>query len=64
MTLHADVLDPVATCKVGDCRWHAHADSADDAALAWTAHLAAVHRGDWDDDTRKDDHAPLAAQVP
>lgn len=49
LTLHFDDADPVATCKVGDCRWHAHGDSINDAVLAWTKHLAAVHRNDWDD---------------
>lgn len=39
--------DPVAWCLIGDCRWHGHGDSINDAVLAWTAHLTAVHREDW-----------------
>ena len=49
MTLHFDDADPVATCMVKDCGWHAHGDSINDAVLAWTAHLTAKHRGDWGD---------------
>ena len=62
MSLHFDDADPVAECHVvvknrelsaryGEpvqCRWHAHGDSVNDAVLAWTGHLAAQHRGDWE----------------
>ena len=48
MTLHFEDVDPVATCRVGDCGWDAHGDSVNDAVLAWTAHLADKHRMDWD----------------
>ena len=48
MSLHFDDADPVAVCHVGTCRWHAHGDSVNDAALAWTRHLAAVHSRDWE----------------
>ena len=55
MSLHFDDADPVSTClvavpsKAGEqCGWHAHGDSLNDAVLAWTKHLTAVHREDWD----------------
>ena len=49
MTLHFSDVDPVATCKVKQCNWHAHGDSMNDAVTAWTKHLTVAHRGDWDD---------------
>jgi hypothetical protein len=55
MSLHMDDVDPVTTCLVAvqskggeQCGWHAHGDSLNDAVLAWTKHLAQVHRDDWD----------------
>lgn len=48
MSLHFDDIDPTAQCHVGECRWHAHGDSVNDAALAWTKHLSAQHRDDWE----------------
>ena len=49
MSLHFEDADPVATCLVSGCGWHAHGDAMADAAAAWTAHVASDHRGDWDD---------------
>ena len=49
MTLIFEDADPVATCHTGICRSHFHGDSVNDAVLAWTAHLAADHRSDWND---------------
>ena len=49
MTLHFEDADPVATCRTANCRQHFHGDSVNDAVLAWTAHLAADHRSDWND---------------
>lgn len=46
--LHFDDADPVAACYVGRCGWTGHGDSVNDAVKAWTAHLTATHRGDWD----------------
>lgn len=48
MSLHFDDMDPTAECHIKACRWHGHGDSVNDAVLAWTAHLAAKHRGDWE----------------
>ena len=48
MSLHFSDADPIAECHVADCRWHGHGDSVNDAVLAWTAHLAKVHREDWE----------------
>ena len=49
MGLHFSDADPVTRCHVGDCQWHGHGDSINDAARAWTAHLTAEHRNDWPD---------------
>ena len=49
MSLYFDDADPVARCHVPGCQWHAHGDSINDAVLAWTKHLTAVHRNDWPD---------------
>lgn len=49
MGLSFSDADPVARCHVGDCKWHGHGDSINDAVRAWTAHLTAVHRSDWPD---------------
>jgi hypothetical protein len=48
MSLHFSDADPVAECHVRDCRWHGHGDSLNDAVTAWTAHLTAKHREDWE----------------
>jgi hypothetical protein len=48
MSLYFDDADPVAECHVKDCRWHAHGDSVNDAALAWMTHLAARHSREWE----------------
>ena len=50
MSLHFEDADPVATCLVGECRWHGHGDAMVDAANAWVAHIASEHRSDWGDD--------------
>jgi len=48
MSLHFSDADPIAGCHVVGCRWHGHGDSLNDAVLAWTKHLTAEHRGDWE----------------
>ena len=48
MSLHFSDADPVAECHVGTCRWHGHGDSLNDAVTAWTKHLTAEHRNDWE----------------
>lgn len=55
MSLHMDDADPVVTCLIpkqagpgGQCGWHAHGDAVNDAVTAWTAHLTAEHRDDWE----------------
>lgn len=50
MSLHFDDVDPISTCLVGGCHWHAHGDSLNDAVLAWTRHVAQMHRQDWADE--------------
>lgn len=49
MGLRFDDADPVAVCLVGECAWHGHGDSINDAVTSWTAHLTADHRNDWPD---------------
>lgn len=48
MSLHFVDIDPVAECHVTACRWYARGDSLNDAVLAWTKHLTAEHRDDWE----------------
>lgn len=48
MSLHFNDADPVAECHVADCKWHGHGDSLNDAVTAWTKHLTAEHRNDWE----------------
>lgn len=48
MSLHFDDADPVAECHVGECRWHGHGDSLNDAVTAWTRHLTTSHRNEWE----------------
>ena len=48
MSLHFSDCDPVAECHVLACCWHGHGDSLNDAVTAWTKHLTAEHREDWD----------------
>ena len=55
MALHFDDADPVARCLIaktagpsGQCGWHGHGDSINDAVKAWTGHLTAEHRDDWE----------------
>jgi hypothetical protein len=49
MALHFDDADPVATCLVSGCKWHAHGDAMVDATTAWAKHVAEMHRQDWGD---------------
>jgi predicted small metal-binding protein len=44
MSLHFDDADPVATCLTGNCGWHTHGDSINDAVLAWAKHVTEKHR--------------------
>jgi hypothetical protein len=48
MTLHFDDIDVVATCHVGECHWHSHGDSVNDAVRAWTKHLSEKHSSEWE----------------
>lgn len=47
MSLRFEDADPVAQCHVGDCKWHGHGDSVNDAVTAWTSHLTEKHRDEW-----------------
>jgi hypothetical protein len=49
MSLHFEDIDPVATCLVTGCGWHAHGDAMVDATSAWASHVVDKHRLDWGD---------------